>query len=50
MTREPTIFWLTPGNNLSTENPKQLPLMPRKLPDERPAVAVGGDNQPARKV
>jgi hypothetical protein len=48
--REETIFWLSPGNNLSVENPKQLPLAPRKLPDVRPAVDVGADEQPARKV
>jgi hypothetical protein len=31
--REQTVMWLTPGNNLSNENPKQQPLFPRKLPE-----------------
>lgn len=41
-TRARTMFWLTPGNNLSAENPKQreLPLAPRRLPEPEPARQV----------
>lgn len=49
--REKTHFWLTPGNNLSDQNPKQTQMFPRRVGGEQPEPrAVGEATTPARKA
>ncbi len=49
--REKSHFWLTPGNNLTPENPKQPALFPRSVPgtQEKPRDVVPAV-EPARKA
>lgn len=49
--RERTVLWLTPGNNTSTENPKQVQMFPRRTAvPEQPPVAVPDAPAATRKV
>lgn len=43
-------YWLTAGNNLSPENPKQQKLPLSEVPAPKTRDAVPGDERPARHV
>lgn len=43
-------YWLTAGNNLSPENPKQQKLPLSEVPAPKTRDAVRGDDRPARHV
>lgn len=43
-------YWLTAGNNLSPENPKQQKLPLSEVPAPKTRDAVRGDDRPARNV
>jgi len=48
--REASIFWLTPGNQLSAENPKQLTFGVRSIPAEQARQAPEAEPAQVRKI
>lgn len=48
--RERSVFWLTPGNNLTPENPRQLTFGPRKVEAAAEPPRDVGTAEPVKKI